>query len=106
MMNRNLERLAKDRGKVWADSELVFFVYDTVREMPLAAAVAHLQATLSSAALASIHQAACSVVGKTPADSETFGVGWVTPEAPAQFNHVPTEFVRRVASTLFPPPSA
>jgi hypothetical protein len=105
-MKRDLERIAKDCGKVWTNSEVVFFVYDTVREIPLSVAVAHLQSTLSSAALAAIQQAALRVVQEMDPDAESFGIGWVTPHAPVEFEQLPMDFVRHVSVSLVPASNA
>ena len=102
-MARDLEKLARNRGIVWVDWEVVLFVYEEVREVPIEAAVAHLRGSLSSAALASIQEAARAVVARDP-EADSFGGGWITPEAPATMVSAPMEFARLLAANLVPTP--
>ena len=104
-MARDLESLAKDHGTKWTDTELVFWTYEVVRELSPSAAAAHLQASLSPAAVASIRLAVERVLQKMGPDIESFGVGYITVEAPVHFDdadYVPMDFVRDLASHLTP----
>ena len=103
-MARDLEKLTQKRGIVWMDWELLLFVYEEVREIPMKAAVSQLRESLSSAALASIQEAAGAVVASDP-DADYFGGGWITPEAPATMVSAPMEFARFLAANLVPTPN-
>ena len=103
-MARDLEKLALGRGTVWVDWEVVYFVYQEVRDVPMEAAIAQLRAGLSDPALASIQQASRAVVERDP-EADSFCGGWITPEAPATLLDAPMEFARFLAVNLVSPSS-
>ena|SRR5690349_9775455 len=105
-MKDHLEQLARDSGTKWTYAEVVAGAYSAVKDMSLAAGVAHLQGTLSRSALASIQHAAQRVAREKGSEVESFGIAHATPEAAVNLDkivHVPMEFVRYVSSALIPP---
>ena len=108
-MISDLERLAREAGTKWTYKEVVAGVYRALRDQPLEAAQAHLQSTLSDAALVSIQNAAQDVLQRMEPDEESFGIGYIIPEAPVDLDsieQVPRAFVERIAGTLNPSPEA
>jgi hypothetical protein len=105
LMNLDLEQFAKDFGTKWTSSELMTEVYQAVKDMPYAVGVDYLKGILSPSALASVQQAAQSVVQEMGPEVEFFRVCYIAPEASLQLGqaeNIPMEFVRYVSAALAP----
>ena len=95
----NLARTAQEyRRGIWTPGEVVLRAFEYTQGAGAYVGLPSLRASMSPLAYLGLQEAAQALLDSMSPDSNEVGIGFVTPQVPAQFTVIPRAFILELSS--------